>query len=192
MAAETQEGVERIRVLVQRLGSFSRTPDLSISTQPIDLEKCVRQAAAVASVGQSPDPIVVRGSTGLSIVGHETPVFQILVNLMLNAVQACSDDPEIVVAMTAENAGVKIRIEDNGPGIPDALLGRIFDPFYTTKATGTGLGLSLSYELARRIGGRLEAANAEGRGAAFELWLPDVLSEAESSPDHAEAQSSMA
>jgi len=192
MAMETQEGVERIRVLVQRLGSFSRSPDLSLSTQPVDLEKCVRQAAAVASVGRSPDPIEVRGTMGLSIVGHETPVFQILVNLMLNAVQACSADPEIVVAMNAEDGGVKIRIEDNGPGIPEELLARIFDPFYTTKATGTGLGLSLSYELARRIGGRLEAANAEGRGAAFELWLPDMLLNGESNPHRADARSSAA
>jgi signal transduction histidine kinase len=117
---------------------------------------------------------------GLSIIGHETPVFQILVNLLLNAVQACPEDPQILIELAAEDDGVTIRIEDNGSGIPEDLLSRIFDPFYTTKPSGTGLGLSLSYELVRRMGGRLDASNAEGGGAVFALWLPNALADADS------------
>jgi C4-dicarboxylate-specific signal transduction histidine kinase len=68
-----------------------------------------------------------------------------------------------------------------------------FDPFFTTKLTGTGLGLSLSYDLATQLGGYLEASNLEQGGAVFELWLPKILPEdsvpslAESNPLEADA-----
>jgi signal transduction histidine kinase len=77
MAAETQDGVERIRLLVQRLGTFSRAPDLSVSAQPIDLGKCVRQAAAVAAVGRTPDPIRVAGrwASRSSVTKHPSSRF---------------------------------------------------------------------------------------------------------------------
>lgn len=72
------------------------------------------------------------------------------------------------------DGGTALRVLDRGPGIPDDALPRIFDPFFTTKlpGQGTGLGLSLSYDLARRHGGRLEAEKRPGGGAAFTLWLP--------------------
>ena len=67
---------------------------------------------------------------------------------------------------------LEVLVEDEGPGIAKALLPRIFDPFFTTKSTGTGLGLSLSYDLAEQLGGSLSAGNREGGGACFSLWLP--------------------
>ena len=99
-------------------------------------------------------------------------MFQILVNLLLNAVQAAPDRPSVHVLVRAEGAGVEVLVEDEGPGIAKALLPRIFDPFFTTKSTGTGLGLSLSYDLAEQLGGSLSAGNREGGGACFSLWLP--------------------
>jgi signal transduction histidine kinase len=102
-------------------------------------------------------------------------VFQILVNLLLNAVQAAdSSEAEIEVRVARRGGGVAIDVLDNGPGIAESVLPRIFDPFFTTKPTGTGLGLSLSYDLAAQVGGRLEAGNREGGGAIFRLWLPSV------------------
>ena len=95
-----------------------------------------------------------------------------MVNLLLNAVQAAPDRPSVHVLVRAEGAGVKVLVEDEGPGIAKALLPRIFDPFFTTKSTGTGLGLSLSYDLAEQLGGSLSAGNREGGGACFSLWLP--------------------
>ena len=72
----------------------------------------------------------------------------------------------------AEEASV--RVADQGPGIAEHDLPHLFEPFYTTRRPGThmGLGLSLCWELARRSGGRLEAENRPGGGAAFTLWLP--------------------
>jgi signal transduction histidine kinase len=67
-----------------------------------------------------------------------------------------------------------MSVRDGGPGIPEDDLPHVFDPFFTTKGLGegTGLGLSLSFDLARRHGGTLEAVNHPGGGAVFTLWLP--------------------
>lgn len=179
LVEETQEGVERIRLLVQRLKTFSRTPDLQATPVEVDLEHSLRQAAAIARVGLHGEPIRIHGAEGMRLLTVETAVFQILVNLLLNAVQAAGESPEVDVEVEPSRDGVSIRIADNGPGIADALLPRIFDPFFTTKPTGTGLGLSLSYDLAVRLGGHLQAANRDAGGAVFSLWLPSVPPELE-------------
>ncbi len=172
---ETREGLERIRDLVARLKSFARTPDLEATPVEVHLDRAIRQAAAIATLGHSHEIISIEGETGLRVTSIETAVFQILVNLLLNAVQAAEAEPEVVVRVAPEDGGVLIRVEDRGPGIATHLLPRIFDPFFTTKPTGTGLGLSLSYDLARRLGGHLSAANRETGGACFMLWLPSEL-----------------
>ena len=169
---ETQEGVERIRQLVQRLKTFSRTPDLSATAIEIDLVRSVKQAAAIASIGQPSTAIRLVGDARLAIISIETAVFQILVNLLLNAIQSDPEAPKVEVFLEARESGALVRVADRGPGISDSLLPRIFDPFFTTKPKGTGLGLSLSYDLARQLGGDLSAANREDGGACFSLWLP--------------------
>lgn len=174
LVEETQEGVERIRLLVQRLKNFSRNADLTATAVEVDLETSIRQAAAVATIGQTGEPISIVGAPGLRVITIETAVFQILVNLLLNAVQASSPDPRVSVRLARKDGGISIRVEDSGPGISRPLLSRIFDPFFTTKPTGTGLGLALSYDLATKLGGHLEASNLEEGGAVFELWLPAV------------------
>ncbi len=174
LVEETQEGVERIRLLVTRLKSFSRMPDLDAIAVDVDLVQSVRQAAAVAAIGQPPDIITIDGAASLRVLTIETAVFQILVNLLLNAVQASPDEPNVRVEIARRDDGVSIRVADSGPGISASVLPRIFDPFFTTKARGTGLGLSISYDLSRQLGGHLEASNNEGGGALFELWLPRV------------------
>jgi signal transduction histidine kinase len=74
----------------------------------------------------------------------------------------------------AARGGAQLTVRDRGTGIPASALPKLFDPFFTTKppGQGTGLGLSLSFDLARRFGGSLEARNRPGGGAELELWLP--------------------
>ncbi|MFP6640806.1 MAG: HAMP domain-containing sensor histidine kinase, partial [Myxococcota bacterium] len=70
--------------------------------------------------------------------------------------------------------GIEIAISDTGVGVPDSDLGRIFDPFYTTKevGAGTGLGLSTSYGIIKRHGGEMTVESEVGQGATFTVWLP--------------------
>jgi CheY-like chemotaxis protein/anti-sigma regulatory factor (Ser/Thr protein kinase) len=100
---------------------------------------------------------------------------QVLVNLLNNASQAMAqqqDNRQITVTTTYDNAKIYVKIADTGPGIAAEHLGRLFDPFYTTKETGTGLGLSLSYGLIKEHGGEIVVTSTPGEGATFTIVLP--------------------
>ena len=109
---------------------------------------------------------------------------RVLVNLFDNAIYAVCEKkagsngvyhPEIFVETLAENDQVIVRLRDNGPGMPEALTQKIFEPFYTTKPTGkgTGLGLSLAYDIVTMgYGGEMSVSSKEGEGTTFEIALP--------------------
>jgi signal transduction histidine kinase len=101
---------------------------------------------------------------------------QVLMNLVLNAIQAIRGAGTVrVVTRTADDRCV-IEVEDTGCGIPANLLPRIFDPFFTTKGTGegTGLGLSVSLGIVERHGGELLVESEVGKGSTFTVLLPLV------------------
>ena len=107
---------------------------------------------------------------------------RVLLNLYNNAFYAASlpseggfkDNPTIWVSTKAEEDKMKIRVKDNGPGIPPSIIDKIFQPFFTTKPTGqgTGLGLSLSYDIVKAHGGELRVETKEGEGSEFIIELP--------------------
>ena len=99
---------------------------------------------------------------------------QVILNLVKNAAESIGEEAGHV-AITAEVDGdfVRVRVEDDGPGIPDDVLDRIFEPFFTTKAAGegTGLGLAVCRKIVDAHGGSLEAESMPGGGAAFTMAL---------------------
>lgn len=101
---------------------------------------------------------------------------QVAVNLLSNAVQALAEAaveaPSLAVRAAATEREALLVVEDNGPGLSASVLPRLFDPLFSTRAEGTGLGLALSRQIAEAHGGTLTAANAEPRGARFTLALP--------------------
>jgi signal transduction histidine kinase len=108
---------------------------------------------------------------------------RVLLNLLTNAFHAVSEgknsasegyEPTVWVKTQKTKSGVEISVRDNGGGIPQAILGKIFQPFFTTKPTGqgTGLGLSLSFDIARAHGGDLQVKSTEGEGTTFTIALP--------------------
>jgi signal transduction histidine kinase len=101
-------------------------------------------------------------------------VKQVLMNLVLNAVQAMPGGGELRVRVRSGGADlVEMEVEDSGPGVPAAELDRVFEPFYTSKPGGAGLGLSVSRRIAEEHGGRLYCEpGGAGRGASFRLELP--------------------
>ncbi|MDH4987693.1 ATP-binding protein [Aminobacter anthyllidis] len=103
---------------------------------------------------------------------------QVLHNLIRNAADALEGagilDARISIATKIVGAEVKIEVADNGPGIAVDVLPKLFVPFFTTKADGMGLGLSLCQTLVERVDGRIEAGNAAGGGARFVITLPRV------------------
>jgi len=99
---------------------------------------------------------------------------QVLLNLFGNAVQAMTAraDAWLRVEVRADGDQLVLRVSDNGPGVAAEILPRIFDPFFSTKSDGSGLGLSVSYAIARAHGGDLRAESPPGSGAVFTLLLP--------------------
>jgi signal transduction histidine kinase len=105
---------------------------------------------------------------------------RVLLNIINNAFQAVGSRHALnlqpTVTVSTKNLGdrIQISVSDNGPGIPDAIKEKIFQPFFTTKPTGsgTGLGLSLSYDIVKAHGGELKVESVEGKGSTFIILLP--------------------
>ncbi len=101
-----------------------------------------------------------------------TQIQQVLVNLIKNALQAMTSGGTLTL-QTGEGAdGVWVSVADTGGGIPQEQINRIFEPFYTTKKKGTGLGLMIVQRIVRAHGGRIELESQVGRGTTFRIWLP--------------------
>lgn len=98
---------------------------------------------------------------------------QVLSNLIQNALQALQGSGTITVgAEMTRDGGLELWVEDDGPGIPDSARSRIFEPLFTTREQGTGLGLALCKRIVERHGGDLQLVRGAGKGARFSLWLP--------------------
>jgi signal transduction histidine kinase len=181
VVAETREGVERIAHLVERLRSFARHDPDDDRGVPVPLVRAVERAVSMARVGFASDVIRVQAESTPPVLAPESQLVQIVLNLLVNAIQASGEDPDIVLAIAPEAGGVSLRVCDRGSGIDEDALPNVFDPFFTTKGPGqgTGLGLSLSYDLARQNGGSLAAHNRKGGGATFVLWLPAAEADVE-------------
>lgn len=97
---------------------------------------------------------------------------QVLVNLIKNAMQSMTKGGELTLETAASGDSVYVGVADTGGGIPAEQLNRIFEPFYTTKKKGTGLGLMIVQRIVRDHGGRIELESHVGRGTKFRIWLP--------------------
>ncbi len=177
--------------LVQQLLAFARGADakrtrIAPATALADLGPLVRQALpAGIELDQQPDEL------SWPIQADATQFKQVMINLCINARDAMPHGGRIRIstrnllvepALAAVNPGtrpgphVRISVEDNGTGIPPAIIEKIFDPFFTTKAAGkgTGLGLSMVAGILKSHGGFVQVESEPGRGATFHLFFPAI------------------
>ncbi|MBU2498460.1 MAG: hypothetical protein KKE57_06145 [Proteobacteria bacterium] len=101
---------------------------------------------------------------------------QVFQNLIFNAITAIRKDGEITLETRTGEEGVTVQVKDTGPGIPQEMVDKIFDPLYTTKPDGTGLGLSITAGILQKLGGRISVKSGPGKGATFIVELPSHLS----------------
>ena len=175
----TLEGAQRTADIVGGLKRFSAM-DPEARTA-VDLNEVIERAIHWVRKGTGPGcamhwqagaPCIVMGSAG--------QLQQVLMNLLQNACDAMTSPaaslPQLWIATEHDDAQVRLRLRDNGPGIPPEHLSRVFEPFFTTKPVGkgTGLGLSISYGIVEQHGGHLSARNHPDGGAEFLLELPLV------------------
>jgi signal transduction histidine kinase len=113
---------------------------------------------------------LARQLTGTPI--DATQMQQVLVNLVKNAMHAMTRGGTLTLQTGEGDDGVWVSVSDTGGGIPPEQINRIFEPFYTTKKRGTGLGLMIVQRIVRAHGGRIELESHVGRGTTFRIWLP--------------------
>ena len=153
-----------------------------IASTGILLQARESDAPRRVAVEEPVEPIVISGDVDL--------LTQLLLNVGINALEAVAPDGGTVVLAAErrpspfcrggawkveEEPGVEITVTDNGRGIPADELGRIFNPFYSQKAQGTGLGLTIAHRIARIHGGTISVSSKLGEGSVFRIWLPEVI-----------------
>lgn len=106
------------------------------------------------------------------IKGSKSQIQQVLLNLLLNSIQAMPQGGVIRLWAILRNQGIEIYLQDSGPGIPPEVRSHIFEPFFSTKEGGIGLGLTVSYNIITSHGGRLELVTDQPGGACFRISLP--------------------
>jgi two-component system NtrC family sensor kinase len=116
----------------------------------------------VREEGDDVDPVLVVGDQ----------IKQVFLNLVLNTVEAMPDGGELRVCTQQSNGAIRVNFTDTGGGIPPEIVDHIFEPFFSTKAKGTGLGLAVSHQIVTGHGGSLEATSIPGQGSTFTVQLP--------------------
>jgi two-component system C4-dicarboxylate transport sensor histidine kinase DctB len=155
-----REQIETLELLVEGYGDFSRRP--TSSDEMFDLRAPVRSALAIAEHGAARCGVTLSAvlGEGSLVRGSPLAVQQAIVNLAKNAIDAVRGQDGGRVDIRVDRSD--IRVADNGPGLPDEIRAHLFEPFWTTKPGGTGLGLMLTRGLVEQCGGVLELEPSPG------------------------------
>lgn len=126
---------------------------------------------------------------GCLVKGVESELFEVLVNLIKNAVEAISQKGEIRIDLAQQDDQAVVRVHDTGHGIAQSDLGKVFEPFWGTKGVGigTGMGLSVSHGIVQRHGGEISVESTQGKGSVFTVKLPLVSEPGERAPSEQES-----
>jgi signal transduction histidine kinase len=122
---------------------------------------------------------IVRTKKLANVLADPEQLKEVFVNLFINACEAMGNGGTITVQENVDldhtlGKVVRIRISDNGPGIPTTIIEKVMEPFFTTKEEGTGLGLSIASRIIEEHGGRIEVSSIESQGTVFTITLPAI------------------
>lgn len=170
-----EDGVRRVQKIVRQLLDFSQQYEPEFSST--DINQIVDRVLVLTNHLFAPNLIrleTLLGPALPSLMVDRHMIEQVLMNLILNAVQAMKGGGVLTIKTTVAEGVCRVEVSDTGSGIPPSVLPRIFDPFFTTKSEGegTGLGLSVSLGIAERHGGKILVESEVGKGTTFTLCLP--------------------
>lgn len=165
--------LERLTVTVQRMLDFYRPG--AVKPEKVDLAELLGYVINLTRKQLAERGVVVKvelPSSLPTVMAVGSQIQQVFINLILNSFDAMPEGGHLRVAVRAEKTGVEILFEDSGPGIAREKQSSIFEPFFSTKDGGTGLGLTVSYNIIMAHGGTLELLPNRGKGACFRVFLP--------------------
>ncbi len=173
LISDTMDGVSRVKDIVLKLKKISRVDQASYC--PVNINENILNALEMISK-DAPERITFHTEFGdiPDIYCNPSEIEQALLNIIANAVDAIPENGGITIRTAQVGADISIRISDTGIGIPEAQIGKIFDPFYTTKKVGkgTGLGLAIAYSVFKEHNGTLAVESVLGKGTTFVVTLP--------------------
>jgi len=175
-AEKVQAGIQRASVIIENLLRFSR-PGPRTDMEQVDLVSVVRDAVALAANQAKLEQVkmvIDLPHEPLLVNGVRSMLQQVVVNLILNAVNAMPEGGLLRVGLERAGNEGRLQITDTGHGIPAAEIDNIFDPFYTTRPVGqgTGLGLSICYSIVKQHLGTIRVESVAGQGSVFTVRLP--------------------
>ncbi|MEJ2723639.1 MAG: PAS domain S-box protein [Deltaproteobacteria bacterium] len=168
------EEVARLERLVAGLGDFTKT--YKLVKRQADVNSVISDVMKIISELYPRDKYGFRIflSDGLAeIFCDPDKLKQVFINVISNGFEAMADGGIMTVSSRRTREGIEVRITDEGVGIPESSLAHIFEPFYTTRKRGSGLGLPISYKIVEAHGGEIMAVSAPGRGTTFVIRLPE-------------------
>jgi len=170
--------MDRMARLISELLNQSRLSSnaLSLNVVAFDLAEAVAAATTRHQYGETARITFERPAATVAVRGDPKRIAEILDNLLDNAIKYSASTAPILVSLTANAEEAQVRVADQGVGVPASERSRLFTPFYRTSRTtdihGTGLGLHISQQLAKRHGGRLWLETSSDAGSVFALALP--------------------
>jgi signal transduction histidine kinase len=177
---DAREAADRVRIIVAGLKTLSRPAEMQHG--PVDLHRVIDFSIKMAGNEIRHRARLIKAYGPVPpVLGNEARLGQVFLNLLINAAQSIPEghtaENQICIATRrGDDATVIIEIHDSGHGIPESVIARIFDPFFTSKGggggTGTGLGLSICETIVRSHGGEITASSVVGRGSVFVVRLP--------------------
>jgi signal transduction histidine kinase len=167
-------GKAQVRTIARIVDRFSRVVKVvRPATEPLDLDDLLLQAAnsLTTEVPSASPRVRIDAAPGVRLTADRDLLSQAFLNILKNAIEASDDAP---VRASARRTGdrIEVVIRDEGPGLPVEALARIFEPFYTTKSKGMGIGLYLAKRIIEAHGGTIKARSQEGAGTEFRIELP--------------------
>jgi signal transduction histidine kinase len=165
-----EEEVNSSVEITNNILSFARVKEPILN--PIDANSRIKTALRKLSVPNNVE-VVLELSQNLPAINADVgQMDQIFSNIILNALQAMTNGGTITIATRIDNEFVVIECKDTGEGIKEKDMEKVFEPLFTTKSKGTGLGLPVSYSLIEKHGGKLQVESEEGEGTIFKISLP--------------------